>query len=93
VSQDQNRSSLSVPPSIQDYRQGLLDATVMLVMYGDYQSSQSADVYRLIKVIQHPLNGSLGENYLSFIFRHFPQRTRQTPLTRYNTQNPAYLSI
>lgn len=74
MSQDQNRSSLSVLPSTQDHRQGVLDATVILVMYGDYQSSQSAKVYRLIKVIQRQLSVSLGENYLCFIFRHFPQR-------------------
>ena len=73
MSQDRNHSSLSVPPSIQDHRQGVLDATVVLVMYGDYQSSQSADVYRLIKVIQRQLDVSLGKNYLCFIFRHFPQ--------------------
>lgn len=73
MSQDQNRSLLSVPPSIQDHRQGALDATVVLVMYGDYQSSQSANVYRLIKVIQNQLSVSLGENHLCFIFRHFPQ--------------------
>lgn len=73
MSQDQNRSLLSVPPAIQDHRQGVLNATVMLVMYGDYQSSQSADVYRLIKFIRHQLNASLGEDYLCFIFRHFPQ--------------------
>lgn len=73
MSQDQNRSLLSVPPSTQDHRQGVLDATVILVMYGDYQSSQSANVYRLIKVIQHQFNVSLGEKYLCFIFRHFPQ--------------------
>ena len=73
MSQDRNHSSLSVPPSIQDHRQGVLAATVVLVMYGDYQSSQSADVYRLIKVIQRQLDVSLGKNYLCFIFRHFPQ--------------------
>lgn len=74
MSQDQNRTLLSVPPAIRDHRQGVLDATVVLVMYGDYQSSQSADVYRLIKVVQRQLSVSLGENYLCFIFRHFPQR-------------------
>ncbi len=73
MSQDQNRSLLSVPPSIQDHKQGVLDATVVLVMYGDYQSSQSADVYRLIKMIQRQLNVSFWENYLCLIFRHFPQ--------------------
>jgi protein-disulfide isomerase len=74
VSRDRDRSLLSIAPSIQDHRQGVLNATVVLVLYGDYQSSQSADVYRLIKVIQRQLNVSLGEDYLCFIFRHFPQR-------------------
>lgn len=68
---DGNR--LLVPPSIQDHMKGELDATVVLVMYGDYQCSQSVDVYRLIKVIQRQLSTSLAENYLCFIFRHFPQ--------------------
>jgi protein-disulfide isomerase len=66
-------SSLLIPPSSQDHIQGVLNATVVLVMYGDYQGSQSADVYRLIKVIQRQLNVSLGESYLCFVFRHFPQ--------------------
>jgi protein-disulfide isomerase len=74
VSQDQSCSLLAVPPSAQDHRQGELKATVMLVLYGDYQDSQSADVYRLIKVIQQQLDVSRGEDYLCFIFRHFPQR-------------------
>ena len=73
MSQDQNRSLLSVPPSTQDHRQGVLDAAVVLVMYGDYQSSQSANVYRLIKAVHHRFSVSLGENHLCFIFRHFPQ--------------------
>jgi protein-disulfide isomerase len=68
-----DHSSLCVPPSSQEHLQGELNATVVLVMYGDYQCSQSADVYRLIKVIQRQLNVSLGEDYLCFIFRHFPQ--------------------
>ncbi|MHC5755135.1 MAG: DsbA family protein, partial [Nostoc sp.] len=40
---------------------------------GDYQSQESANVDRLIKVIGRQLSVSLGENYLCFIFRHFPQ--------------------
>lgn len=74
MSQDRDRSSLSVPPSTQDHKQGVLNAAVVLVLYGDYQDSQSADVYRLVKVIQRQLSVSLGENYLCLIFRHFPQR-------------------
>jgi protein-disulfide isomerase len=68
-----DHSFLCVPPSSQEHLQGELNTTVVLVMYGDYQCSQSADVYRLIKVIQRQLSVSLGENYLCFIFRHFPQ--------------------
>lgn len=73
MSFDSHRSSLFVPPSTQDHIKGVLNATSVLVMYGDYQSSQSANVYRLIKVMQRQLVVSLGENYLCFIFRHFPQ--------------------
>ncbi|MBW4442066.1 MAG: DsbA family protein [Plectolyngbya sp. WJT66-NPBG17] len=65
--------SLFIPPSTQDHRQGTLSATVNLVMYGDYQCSQSADAYRLIKVIKQQLSILFGEEYLCFIFRHFPQ--------------------
>lgn len=68
-----DHSSLCVLPSSHEHIQGELDAAVVLVMYGDYQCSQSADVYRLIKVIQQQLSASLGENYVCFIFRHFPQ--------------------
>jgi hypothetical protein len=37
VSFDRDRSSLFVPPSTQDHIKGVLNATVVLVMYGDYQ--------------------------------------------------------
>jgi protein-disulfide isomerase len=73
VSQDQELSSLFVPASTQDHLQGVLSAAVVLVMYGDYQCSKSADVYRLINVIRREFNISCGEDYLCFIFRHFPQ--------------------
>ena len=53
--------------------QGVLSARVVLVMYGDYQCPRSADVYKLIKVIKRELRASFGEDYLCFIFRHFPQ--------------------
>ena len=74
MSDDRDHGLLFVSPSTRDHRQGVLSATVILVMYGDYQCSQSADVYRLIKLIQRQLSISFGENYLCFIFRHFPQR-------------------
>ncbi|MBW4442008.1 MAG: DsbA family protein [Plectolyngbya sp. WJT66-NPBG17] len=68
-----DHSSLFVSPSTQDHVQGILSAAVVLVMYGDYECFQSANVYRLIKVAQQQLSASFGENYLGFIFRHFPQ--------------------
>jgi protein-disulfide isomerase len=53
--------------------QGVLSAKVVLVMYGDYQDSRSADVYKLIKAIEQEHSTSFGEDDLCFIFRHFPQ--------------------
>ena len=73
MNDDRSHSSLLVPPSTQDWMQGVLSAKVVLVMYGDYQDSRSADVYRLIKAIERELIASFGEDYLCFIFRHFPQ--------------------
>ncbi len=70
---DRDDCSLFVPPSAQDHIQGALDAAVVLVMYGDYECFRSANVYRLIKVAQHQLYSSLGENNLGVILRHFPQ--------------------
>jgi len=36
--------------------QGVLSAKVVLVMYGDYQCSRSADVYKMIKAIKRELS-------------------------------------
>jgi len=53
--------------------QGVLNADVVLVVYGDYQCSVSADVYKMIKAIKRELSAAFGEDYLCLIFRHFPQ--------------------
>lgn len=73
MNDDRSRSSLLVPPSAQDWIQGVLSAKVVLVMYGDYQCSRSANVYKMIKAIERELSAAFGEDYLCFIFRHFPQ--------------------
>jgi protein-disulfide isomerase len=73
MNDERSHSSLLVPPSTQDWIQGVLSAKVVLVMYGDYQCSRSADVYKMIKAIKRELNTCFGEDYLCFIFRHFPQ--------------------
>ena len=70
---DRSYSSLLVPPSTQDWMQGVLSAKVVLVMYGDYQDSRSADVHKLIQETKRELSASFGEDYLCLIFRHFPQ--------------------
>ncbi|MDF5719492.1 MAG: DsbA family protein [Rhizonema sp. PD37] len=70
---DRDNRSLFVPPLSQDHIQGVLNAAVVFVIYGDYECFQSANVYRLIKVAQQQLKVSFGENNLGFIFRHFPQ--------------------
>ncbi|PSN15699.1 disulfide bond formation protein DsbA [filamentous cyanobacterium CCT1] len=73
MSDNRNHSSLHIPPSTQDWIQGILSAKVVLVMYGDYQCPRSADVYKLIKAIKRELSAAFGEDYLCFILRHFPQ--------------------
>jgi protein-disulfide isomerase len=73
MNDDCSHSSLLVPPSTQDWIQGVLSAKIVLVMYGDYQDPKSADVYKLIKAIKRELSAAFGEDYLCFIFRHFPQ--------------------
>ncbi len=73
MNDDRSRSSLLVPPSTQDLMQGVLSAKVVLVMYGDYQGSRNADVYKLIKAIEREFSASFEEDYLCLIFRHFPQ--------------------
>ncbi|HEY9640742.1 MAG TPA: DsbA family protein [Coleofasciculaceae cyanobacterium] len=73
MNDDRSHSPLLVPPSTQDWMQGVLSAKVVLVMYGDYQDPRSADVYKLIKRIKQELSASFGDDYLCFVFRHFPQ--------------------
>ncbi len=73
MNDDRSHSSLLISPSTQDWMQGVLSAKIVLVMYGDYQDPKSADVYKLIKRIKQELSASFGEDYLCFVFRHFPQ--------------------
>lgn len=73
MADDREHYSLFVPPLTQDHIQGVLSASVVLVMYGDYECFQSANAYRLIKAAQQQLSSSFEENDVCFIFRHFPQ--------------------
>ncbi|MFN6487382.1 MULTISPECIES: DsbA family protein [unclassified Nostoc] len=68
------RNQLVAPPSEQDHRQGLLNARVVLVEYGDYQCPQCNELYTSIQAIQRQLEATLfGRDSLCFVFRHFPQ--------------------
>jgi protein-disulfide isomerase len=74
VEAEGDRNQLVVSPSARDYRQGSLNARVVLVEYGDYQCPQCGELYALIKTIHRSLNGTFAEeNYLCFVFRQFPQ--------------------
>lgn len=73
MADDLEHHSLFVPPLIQDHIQGVLNASVVLILYGDYECFQSANAYRLIKAVQQQLSPSAEENDVCFIFRHFPQ--------------------
>jgi protein-disulfide isomerase len=74
VEAEGDRNQLVGSPSVQDHRQGSLNARVVLVEYGDYQCPQCGELYALIKTIHGRLDGTFPEgNYLCFVFRQFPQ--------------------
>lgn len=73
MANDYKHHSLFVPPLIWDHIQGVLSASVVLVMYGDYECYQSANIYRLIKATQQQLSPFPRGDGVCFIFRHFPQ--------------------
>lgn len=84
-----NRSQLVVSPSERDYRQGVLNAKIVLTEYGDYQCPQCGKLYALIKKIQGQLDVTFPEeDYLCFIFRQFPQ-----PQVHPQSQNAAAAAL
>lgn len=69
-----DRNRLAIPPSERDYRQGSLNARVVLVEYGDYQCPKCGELHILIKAIQRQLDKTFAqEDYPCFVFRQFPQ--------------------
>lgn len=76
MNQDSYTNQLVVPPSQRDHYQGILNALVVLVEYGNYQCPQCGKLYRLIQVIQqHFASVFPGENRLCIVFRHFIEHT------------------
>lgn len=76
MNQDSISNQLFVPPSHRDHYQGTLSAPVVLVEYGNYQSSQCGEVHRLIQAIQQHFDSVFPEeNWVCVVFRHFIQNS------------------
>lgn len=71
MNQDSNPNQLVVPPSQRDHYQGILNAPVVLVEYGNYQCPQCGELYRLIQAIQQHFASVSEENWICVVFRHF----------------------
>ncbi|MEH1880463.1 DsbA family protein [Nostoc sp.] len=66
MSQTSDSDRLLMPISEHDRTQGTIDASVVLVEYGDYQCLSCSEVHRMIQEIQQQIQ-------LCFVFRHFPR--------------------
>jgi protein-disulfide isomerase len=72
MNQDKTPTQLVIPPSQHDHYQGILNAPVVLVKYGNYQCSQCREVHQLIQTIQQQFTSVVSEdNAICVIFRHF----------------------
>src|SRR6476646_7201477 len=67
VSDDDDRSLLTLPVSERDHIQGPADAPVTLVEYGDYECPHCGRAYPVVKAIQRHFG-----RRLRFVFRNFP---------------------
>jgi protein-disulfide isomerase len=63
-------NKLTIPVGSRDHIQGLIDAPISLLEYGDYECPACGQAYRVVKAVQQ----SLG-NSLCFAFRNFPLTT------------------
>jgi len=72
MNQNSHFNQLLVLPSQRDHYRGLLNASIVLVKYGNYQCPQCREVHQLIqKIQQHFSSGFSEENWLCVVFRHF----------------------
>ncbi|MGF1498784.1 MAG: DsbA family protein [Elainellaceae cyanobacterium] len=63
------RSSLAFPPlSDRDHVRGSLNATILLMEYGDFCSAQSGQAYVTVKALLQQLG-----DQICLVFRYFPQ--------------------
>lgn len=72
MNQDSYSNQLIVPPSQHDHYQGMLNASIVLVEYGNYQCPQCREVQQLIQEVQqHFASVLFKENEICVVFRHF----------------------
>lgn len=72
MNQNSHLNQLFVPPSQRDHYQGMLNAPIILVEYGNYQCLQFREMHQLIQAIQQDFNSGLTEkNSICVVFRHF----------------------
>ena len=62
-----NRAQLKLPDAERDHIQGVIDAPIALLEYGDYECAFCGEVQPIVREIQC----RLGDD-LCFAFRHFP---------------------
>ncbi|HEY9650608.1 MAG TPA: DsbA family protein [Coleofasciculaceae cyanobacterium] len=72
MNQNNHFNQLLVLPSQRDHYQGLLNASIVLVEYGNYQCPQCREVHQLIHNIQQHFSSEFPEeSWLCVVFRHF----------------------
>lgn len=76
MNQDSNPNRLFVPASQRDRYQGILNAPVVLVEYGNYQCPQCKELHQSIQAIQQHFDSVLPkQNWVCVVFRHFIQNS------------------
>lgn len=72
MNQNNHLNQLLVLPSQRDHYQGILNAPIVLVEYGNYQCPQCREAHQLIQEIQQHFSSEFSEeNLLCVVFRHF----------------------
>jgi protein-disulfide isomerase len=64
---DRDLARLILPVGARDHAQGVIDAPVTLVEYGDYECPHCGRAYPIVKEVQRRLGSKLR-----FVFRNFP---------------------
>jgi protein-disulfide isomerase len=72
MNQNSHLNQFLVLPSQREHYQGVLDASIVLVEYGNYQCPQCRKIHQLIQRIQQHFSSEFPEeNWLCVVFHHF----------------------